>query len=214
MTASILPDPEQASSLRERKHLRSQRRILEEATRLFEIAGYSQTTLKDIAEAAETSIPTIMRYFGSKDAIFLYRHSRIVEELARRLDSAAYPSLDAALRDAMETSLEDLSERERLLDIIRRDPECEALTAKMRRDWESLLERVILAFSPSTRTGRMRAKSLAYMLAASGMAGLEFWYEEGKGGAPGAIQQDLIDEFMATFIAPIDRAYAARENAG
>lgn len=214
MTASILPDPEQASSLRERKHLRSQRRILEEATRLFEGVGYSQTTLKEIAEAAETSIPTVMRYFGSKDAILLYRHSRIVEELARRLDSAAYPSLDAALRDAMETSLEDLSERERLLDIIRRDPECEALTAKMRRDWESLLERVILAFSPSTRTARMRAKSLAYMLAASGMAGLELWYEEGKGGAPGAIQQDLIDEFMANFIAPIDCAYAARNEVG
>lgn len=214
MTASILPDPEQASSLRERKHLRSRRRILEEATRLFEAAGYSQTTLKDIAEAAETSIPTVMRYFGSKDTIFLYRHTRIVEELASRLDSAAYPSLDAALRDAMETSLEDLSERERLLDIIRRDPEYEALTAKMRRDWESLLERVILAFSPSTRTGRMRAKSLAYMLAASGMAGLEFWYEEGKGDAPGASQRHLIDEFMATFITPIDQAYVARRNAG
>lgn len=214
MTASILPDPEQASSLRERKHLRSRRRILEEATRLFEAAGYSQTTLKEIAEAAETSIPTVMRYFGSKDAIFLYRHTRIVEELARRLDAAEYPSLDAALRDAMETSLEDLSERERLLDIIRRDPDYEALTAKMRHDWESLLERVILAFSPSTRTGRMRAKSLAYMLAASGMAGLEFWYEEGKGDVPGAMQQDLIDEFMTTFIAPIDRAYAGREAGG
>lgn len=214
MIPSLLPDPDEASSLRERKHLRARRKILEEATRLFEIAGYSSTTLREIAEAAELSIPTVMRYFGSKDAIFLYRHSRIVEELAGRLDTAAYTTLDAALRDAMTTSLDDLSERERLHEIIRDDPACEALNAKMRRDWESLLERVILAFSPPTRADQLRAKSLAYMLAASGMAGLEFWYEERKGGSPGVIQQDLINEFMATFIAPIDQAYLARQQAG
>lgn len=210
----VLPD--EVPSLRARKHLRARTTILEEATRLFEIKGYSNTTLKDIADAAETSIATLMRYFGSKDAILLDRHRAILTQLTDRVRTGAYPSLSEGLRDAMATSLLDLAERERLLDIVWTDPECIPLNAIMRRDWENLLEELILSFSPPTIEARMRAKSLAHMLTASGMAGLQFWYEQGKTLDLRNLQPDLIEEFMAAFIAPIERAYAARsaENGG
>ncbi len=213
MNSADLADPDKAPSLRERKHLRARGRILDEATRLFETRGYSETTLRDIAEAAETSIPTLVRYFGSKDAIFLYRDRQIVQQLAQRVEAKAYATLSEGLRDAIETSLLDLAERERLLDIIRTDPACVPLSAAMRRDWENLLESLILSFSPATPAGRMRAKSLAYMLTASGMAGLEVWYEHGKSVDLQTLQQDLIGEFMAAFIVPIEQAHAARRAA-
>jgi AcrR family transcriptional regulator len=203
----------EAPSLRERKHLRARRTILEEATRLFESRGYSNTTLRDIADAAETSIPTLIRYFGSKDAILLDRDRQIVSQLAERVEAGAYATLSEGLRDAFETSLLDLAERERLHDIVRADPACVPLTAAMRRDWEELLEALILSFSPATPEGRMRAKSLAYMLTASGMAGMEFWHEHDKAPDLRILQQDLIDEFMAAFIAPIERAHVARRAA-
>lgn len=199
-------------SLRERKHLRMRQTIIEEAIRLFEKKGYSNTTLKDIGDAAETSVATIMRYFSSKDGILLYKERCIVAGLLDRVRSRSYRTLSEGVRDIAQRSEVDLAERQRLYEIIHSDPEFVRLLAVMRREWENLLEELYLQFSAKTREGRLRAKSLALMQTAVGIAGAQFWHEERPRRAY-PLQRELIEEFIAAFVEPIDRAYAAQKAA-
>jgi AcrR family transcriptional regulator len=211
MTAPAIASAE--PSLRERKHLRARQTILDEATRLFLAKGYSNTTLKDIADAAETSIATIVRYFTSKDAILLYRDRKVVSGFAERVQARSYRTLSEGLRDAVWRAESDLADRLRLFEVILNDPDSVSLLAAMRADWEAALEALFLQFCPETREGRLRAKSLAMMQFALGMANMRFWYEDGKRGDITKTQQGLIDEFIVAFVEPIERSYAARRAA-
>lgn len=197
-------------SLRERKNLRTRQSILEEAARLFLVKGYSATTLKDIADAAETSVATIMRYFSSKDAILLYRDRAVLAKFEERVRARSYRTLGEGVRDAVWTSLLDLPERERLYDVIWADPACVPLIAVMRRAWEEALADLFRHFCPPTRDGRLRAVCLAAMLTGSGVAGMQFWHEDGQRLDIRTMQQELIDEFIVAFVDPIDRARAIR----
>lgn len=101
---------------RELNKLQCRERILKMSRRLFTAKGYEDTTMEDIAEAAEVSKATLYNYFASKESLLLgiadvaldeVRHSievdlagetdslvklrRVVEMLA--LDSIRYISL-------------------------------------------------------------------------------------------------------------------------
>jgi AcrR family transcriptional regulator len=76
-------------SLRERKKQETRNRILTESARLFAQQGYVATTLDQIAEAANISVPTLVAYFSSKDRLVTSTEWRLVEDLRRRLDDPA-----------------------------------------------------------------------------------------------------------------------------
>jgi TetR/AcrR family transcriptional regulator, cholesterol catabolism regulator len=75
----------QALGLRERKKREVERRIREAAARLFSERGYEQTTVEDIAAAADVSKGTFFNYFARKDALLVALAEEQVEALRRDL---------------------------------------------------------------------------------------------------------------------------------
>jgi AcrR family transcriptional regulator len=122
--------------LRERKKQRTRQAIVDEATRLFVAQGYQQTTLAQIAEAAEVSTSTFFNYFATKvdivfcllDAVIESARARIVERregepatqaiaawLTEELPSVEQPYADAIRRlPTITDSAPELRAEERL----------------------------------------------------------------------------------------------------
>jgi AcrR family transcriptional regulator len=83
---SSLDTPPAKPGLRERKKQQTREKIAHVALQLFAERGYDQTTLADIAEAAEVAPRTIFAYFESKEDILLGGERAFLGELKRRLD--------------------------------------------------------------------------------------------------------------------------------
>jgi len=83
-------DPLEATAtrpgLRERKKRQTRDRIACVALKLFADRGYHETTLAEIAEAAEVAPRTIFAYFDSKEDILLCEEHTVLGRLKRTLD--------------------------------------------------------------------------------------------------------------------------------
>jgi AcrR family transcriptional regulator len=99
-------------SLRERKKVRTRLTIRREAFRLFEAQGYANTTVEQIAEAADISPRTFYRYFGVKEKLLL-SDDKITPIVRAFLDAPPELSVVAAYRHAVVTVYSGLSQEER-----------------------------------------------------------------------------------------------------
>lgn len=98
----------ESKGLRERKKQKTRATIVEVALELFAENGYQQTTIAQIADAADVSPRTVSTYFPAKEAIVFDISVESRERLAHRIRSrpAGQDTMDA-LRDWV------LDERER-----------------------------------------------------------------------------------------------------
>src|SRR5262249_26446984 len=75
-------------SLRDRKRARTRQALVEAATELFERDGYDETTVADIAAAADVATRTFFSYFPSKEELLFpetdARLGAAVEAIASR----------------------------------------------------------------------------------------------------------------------------------
>jgi AcrR family transcriptional regulator len=106
----------QTLGLRERKKIQTRGTIQREAYRLFGENGYANTTIEQIAEAAEISPSTFFRYFPSKESVLMADDlDRVtIEALARQpADLSPLQAFRRAFDITMQTVSEDNWELER-----------------------------------------------------------------------------------------------------
>ena len=73
--------------LRERKKQRTRATLIDAAMDLCLKQGYEQTTVEQIAAAADVSPRTFSRYFATKDAVFLTLIEDYADEVAIELET-------------------------------------------------------------------------------------------------------------------------------
>jgi AcrR family transcriptional regulator len=127
--------------LRERKKQKTRDTIIRVALDLFEERGYEQTTIADIAEAAEISPRTIFAYFPSKEDIVFYDFADVLARLTQALRERP-PGVTAldALRDFIAGSIASDADQLRRRCIIRDD---EALQRSKRARFGPLEELMV-----------------------------------------------------------------------
>jgi AcrR family transcriptional regulator len=192
MAVSTQPHP----GLRERKRLKLLRTIQGEALRLFEAQGYEQTTVEQIAEAAETSTTTFYRYFPTKeDVVFDDDHDSLIEAVAasRPRDEAPAMTLRAAVAAVVEAGEADRDRNIARLRLLASVPALDARLAADERKTTALITRILAA-----RTGRPADDFQLALIAAASVAALftasRRWAAE-RGATPLAT---LIDQALDT----------------
>lgn len=97
--------------LRERKKIKTRAIIRITAMRLFREQGYQETTVEQIAEAAEISPSTFFRYFASKESVVLEdEYDPLLIEAYRSQPSELPPIL--ALRKALREGFGQVSKED------------------------------------------------------------------------------------------------------
>jgi AcrR family transcriptional regulator len=102
---------EPALGLRGRKKIKTRDAIRREAMRLIDENGYANTTVEQIADAAEVSPSTFFRYFPTKEAVLIANDLDQVTVDALAQQPRDMPSFQA-FRRALETTLGTLSKVE------------------------------------------------------------------------------------------------------
>jgi AcrR family transcriptional regulator len=199
MTDSV-PGGKPRPSLRERKKARTRAQLQAEALRLFHEQGYTETTIEQVAEAADVSPTTVYRYFPTKPDLVIYDDldDRLIEAFrAQPPGMSALQALRASLAVGFGVSLgEQLAvqrERERL---IRTEPE---LRAAMLDELTRTLDEIALLISE--RSGRP-AQDDEVVALAGGVLGviIAAWFGTSTG--------DWVERFMAR----VDRGLALLES--
>jgi AcrR family transcriptional regulator len=117
-----------APTRRERKKLETRQALEQAALRLFAERGYEQTTVEEIAEAADVAVRTFFRYFSSKQDVLFGdvvkdRVSRLRTELAVRPRQESPIKSITTVMDLLDVAGED--EEEQILarfDLLRQQP--------------------------------------------------------------------------------------------
>ncbi len=183
------------SGLRERKKLKTKEAIQREALRLFQEQGYEETTIDQIAAAAEISPSTFFNYFPSKEDVVLFdRYDPMLESFMTSLphDVPLSQSIERALTmfaGAVQADSETILARAMLaLEV----PEVRA------RFWEELQKaQTLFAGIVAKRTGRDAAdfevRVLSMVLVTASFEAMVEWLRRGGKGNMFALVKEGLD---------------------
>ena len=109
---------QEIEGLRERKKAKTRAEVQKQALRLFRKKGYDNTTVEQIAEAAEVSPSTFFRYFSTKEDVVMYNiiDPVVIEAFkAQPVGLSPIQAIRAAIKSAFDgftaEELADLQER-------------------------------------------------------------------------------------------------------
>jgi AcrR family transcriptional regulator len=187
--------PEATLGLRERKKLKTRAALQTEAMRLFLKKGFAQTTIEEIADAAEVSPSTFFNYFSSKEDLVLQDD---LDPLIIAALNAQPPELGpiAALRAAMNSTFsaitpEEIAMVQQRTALVQRDPD---VRAAMLSQFAGMVEQVAEVLAP--RAGRA-ATDFAVRNLAGAVIGVLMSSVLAAVGDPEADLTNLADAAMA-----------------
>jgi AcrR family transcriptional regulator len=139
--------------LRERKKQKTRWSIQEHALRLFREQGYDQTTVDQIAAAAEVSPSTFFRYFKTKEDVVLEdQYDPLIEQ--HFVAAPQEMGLVRALRHALRTALTGIDDAERTTMLHRFDLMMAVPALRMRLVDSLVGTTDLIAAGAARRTGR------------------------------------------------------------
>lgn len=160
--------------LRERKKRERRQRIEDVAIALFEQQGFEDTTIEQIAAAADIAPRTFFSYFDSKDDVVLADYADRLDRIVGELDQRpADEPIWTALRSSFAVVASDYeAETDRLAQrfaIMAATPSVRARSLQLQAGWELILESHIAArlgvFADDPEPGLLAAAALALMRA-------------------------------------------------
>ena len=140
--------------LRERKKLRTRRAIAGAALRLFDERGYEETTISDIAAAADVSPRTFFSYFPSKDdVVFAEMDERLADVRAGLADRPSGETPLATFRRVSDALLQAIAAEDGeygavQVSLIRDRPSLQAQALKRLSDAEEGFVAVLREIAP------------------------------------------------------------------
>jgi AcrR family transcriptional regulator len=173
------------TGLRERKKQKTKEAIQREAMRLFQEKGYEETTIEEIAEAAEISPSTFFNYFPTKEDVVLYdRYDPIMASMMLSRPPEESPSV--VMKYMFET-LGAMLDRDSEI-IVARARMALNVPALRARFWEEMERaRDLICNVIAARTGRdaddfeLRVVSMA--LVAAAFEAIQEWLRRGGRGS-------------------------------
>lgn len=199
MTETVPP------TMRDRTRRAVQAELVDLAMRLFLTQGYEQTTVAQIAAAANMSSRTFFRYFASKDDLITQATAGKGEEIVQALASQPMNTPPwTALRQAFEPLITEMVTDERSLAIMRMMLEEPALAPNLtykHATWSQNLARALEPRLPNHLTAlerRLEAEALGHAGMACLLVAQREWVS--SGGQPPL--SELLDITMQTFKGP------------
>lgn len=196
-TSPAIPAAETGLGLRERKKLRTRQAIREAAHRLIDERGYDNTTIEQIAAAAEVSPSTVFRYFPSKEQMILRDEDYAIagsEFLrARPADEPPLVALRETVTGMVRTSYEEFNAEYRWrMELVRKVP---ALRAQMHESQDRAI--AVLTAALAERAGRPEDDLELRVLVGAMMGGLhQVVLDWGDHGQQGNLPQ-MVDRALA-----------------
>ncbi len=187
--------------------------IVETAARLFDTAGYANTSMEEIAREVGLAKPTLYHYFGSKAEILIEIHETFIDPLIEaqlaRLAQAATPTeqLIGAMTDIL-SLMEDRRGHVRVFFEHHRElpPASKRSLVRRRARYQEMMVEI---FRAGIEAGEFRpVDPEATALAVFGMCNWAYqWWTPGKGLSPKAEAERfaalLIDGIGAPAVAPV-----------
>jgi AcrR family transcriptional regulator len=172
-------------SLRERKKAKTKAALQEHALRLFREQGYAETTVEQIAAAADVSPSTFFRYFPAKeDTVLTDLMDRQTFQIM--IDAPAELSPLAALKYAVGEAFQDMSDEHLQLEMVRNDLIRSVPELRRGMLMELTRPRDLLAEAVAVRLGRPVDDPDLRMWAAAVMGVMMTLALEEPSGDPGA----------------------------
>jgi AcrR family transcriptional regulator len=201
---------DQVPTRRERKKLETRQALEQAALRLFAEQGYEQTTVEDIAEAADVAVRTFFRYFSSKQDVLF---GDVVTDRVKRLRSelAARPPAESPIESLLVVmdllDFDDPEEEQQILarmDLMRQQPSFVSRYLEIIDDMRSAVVEFVAARTGLDPRRHLYPMLLAGACAASWDSSLKLWVESGATLSLRDLRREAFAALSAGLPAPPD----------
>jgi AcrR family transcriptional regulator len=185
-------------SLRDRKKAATRRQLMAVALRLFEERGFDETTVEEIAAAAEVAPRTFFRYFPTKVDVLFADHAELVALLRDTL--AVRPPGESVVHAVRRATLEGLERliadptpyltRSRLAATV---PAAHARSRQLDADYEDVIAEAVAAAENTDSATDLRARVVARAAWSATRAAREVWLASAGTRDPRELVNDAFD---------------------